>query len=107
MTLRIEIILLLLGMSLVTYVPRMLPAAFIDSFRFGKAVEKFLRLIPYTAMATLIFPGILSVDAEYWWIGVIGGAVAVILSYFRLPMVVAVIGAILANLVTYALIPLF
>ena len=107
MTLRIEIILLLLGMSLVTYIPRMLPAAFINSFRFGKGVEKFLRLIPYTAMATLIFPGILSVDAEYWWIGAIGGAVAVILSYFRLPMVVAVIGAILANLVTYAIIPLF
>ena len=31
-----EIILLILGMMLVTYIPRALPAAFIDKFRFGK-----------------------------------------------------------------------
>lgn len=107
MTLRLDIILLLLGMSLATYIPRMLPAAFIDKFSFGGRVEKFLRLIPYTAMAALIYPGILGVDADHFWIGIVGGAVAAIIAAFRLPMVLAVLGAIIADMGIYLILPLF
>ena len=107
MTIRFDVILLLLGMSLLTYIPRMLPAVFIDRFRLGDRVEKFLKLIPYTAMAALIFPGILSVDSGMPWIGVVGGAVAALLAAVRLPMVVSVLGAILTNLAIYLVLPMF
>lgn len=98
---RFEVLLLLLGMMLVTYIPRLLPALFVDKFRFSPTVEKFLKLIPYTAMAALIFPGILSVDAERAWIGIVGGAVAALLARFKCPMMVSVLAAIGANLGIY------
>lgn len=98
---RYDVIMLLLGMSLVTYIPRMLPAAFVDKFRFGGRVEKFLKLIPYTAMAALIFPGILTVDAENCWIGLVGGSVAALLAWRKCPMMVCVVAGICANLLVY------
>jgi branched-subunit amino acid transport protein len=60
---RVNIWLLILGMAVVTYVPRALPAVLIEKMHFSPKVEKFLQLIPYTAMAALIFPGVLSADA--------------------------------------------
>jgi len=75
-----EILLLILAMAAVTYIPKVVPAIFIDKMKFGKKTEKFLSLIPYTAMAALIFPGVLSADENSWQIGVDGGLVAILLS---------------------------
>ena len=50
-----HVIFLVLGMSLVTYIPRALPAVVIEHLRFSPKTEKFLRLIPYTAMAALLY----------------------------------------------------
>lgn len=80
------IILLILGMSIVTYIPRALPAAVIDRLNFSPKVEKFLRLIPYTAMAALIFPGILTADTARPEIGIVGGAVAGVLAWLKCPV---------------------
>ncbi len=97
--------LLILGMALVTYLPRLIPSLIINKVSFGKRFEKFIRLIPYTAMAALIVPGIFSADAERWYIGVIGGAVAIVLSCFKkLPSTVAVLGSVLAVMLVYLLI---
>ena len=57
---RMEVLLIILGMTAVTYIPRALPAVILDKLKFSAKVEKFLKLIPYTAMTALIFPGILS-----------------------------------------------
>lgn len=46
-----SVILLIVGMALVTYIPRALPAIVIERLKFNTRVEKFLHLIPYTAMA--------------------------------------------------------
>ena len=76
----------------------------VDRLRFGSRFEKFLRLIPYTAMAALIFPGILSVDPQHAWIGPLGGAVAALLAWRKCPMIVCVLAAIGVNLVIYLVI---
>lgn len=68
---------LILFLCLSTYIPRMLPALFMDKIQVSKKVNIFLQLIPYTAMASLIFPAILYVD-ENVWIGIIASVVAVI-----------------------------
>lgn len=92
-------------MCLVTYIPRVLPAFFADKMRFGKRFEKFINLIPYTAMTALIIPGIFSVDAEYPYIGIIGGVVAVIIACFKkIPTWAAVLASIGAVMLTYLLI---
>ena len=44
----------IIGCALVTFIPRLIPALFIDKLDFSPKVEKFLNLIPYTALAALI-----------------------------------------------------
>ena len=90
----LTIVLLFLSMALVTYVPRMLPFVLIDKMRFSPRTERFLRLIPYTAMAALIFPGVLSVDASRPWIGLAGGATAALLGLRKKSVIVCVLAAV-------------
>lgn len=98
---RIEIVLLILGMTAVTYLPRALPGVLIGRLKFGKRFQKFLRLIPYTAMAALIFPGVLYVDPANMWIVLTGAGVAAILAACRLPVMASVLGAIGVNFLLY------
>lgn len=98
---RIEILLLILGMTLVTYLPRALPLAFFDKLKLSGKAKKFLSLIPYTAMSALIFPGIFSSDANNIAVGIIGGGVAAVLALLRCPVMVCVIGAIAADMLLY------
>jgi len=97
------VIFLILGMAVVTYIPRAFPAIFIDRTKPSPKVGKFLRLIPYTAMAALIFPGVLSVDAERLEIGIVGGAAAGILAWLKCPVIICVIAAIAVDMVLYLL----
>ena len=71
-----QTLLLIAGMMLVTYLPRALPAAFLEKIRPGARAKRFLEMIPYTAMAALIFPGILSADPQRWYVGLLGGGMA-------------------------------
>ena len=99
-----EIMLLILLMGLATYIPRALPAAVIDKLKFSPKVEKFLNLIPYTAMAAPIFPGVLSVGGDKWYIGIIGAIVAVILALIKkIPVAVVVIAAVAVNVILFAI----
>lgn len=68
--------LIILGCAIVTFIPRLIPALFIDRLDFPPKAEKFLNLIPYTALAALICPGVLTVDNQLWYIGLIGAVVA-------------------------------
>jgi len=95
-----EIILLFIGMLVVTYIPRAIPSVLVGKVRYGKNVEKFLKLIPYTAMAALIFPGVITIDGNPV-IGIIGGAVAAVLAWFKCPVMVCVLAAIGADFVLY------
>lgn len=45
-----DIYLMILGMTLVTYLPRVLPTFLMGRIRLSARVEHFLQLIPYTAM---------------------------------------------------------
>jgi branched-subunit amino acid transport protein len=98
-----KILLLILGMALVTYIPRALPALLVGKIKFGARLEKFLKLIPYTAMSALIFPGVFTVDAERPLIGIVGGAVAGVLAWLKCPVMVCVIAAIAVDFVLYLL----
>ena len=98
-------VILILGMMLVTYIPRMLPAVLLEKLHFGPKAEKFLQLVPYTAMAALIFPGILTMDAARPYIGLAGGAAAGLLAWKRVPVIVCVLAAVAVDLALYVLLP--
>lgn len=96
-----DILVLILGMAVVTYIPRAIPAVLIGKIHFHPKMEKFLQLIPYTAMAALIFPGVFLVDAARPEIGIIGGIVAGVLAWKKLPAMVCVLAAIAAVFFCY------
>ncbi len=94
--------LLILGMAIVTFLPRVVPAFVVDKIRLNRYVERYLRLIPYTAMTALIFPGVLSVDPLRWYVGVVGAAVAILLSLIpKMPSGVVVIASVLSILIFF------
>lgn len=96
-----EYLLLIFGMTVVTYLPRMLPSIIIDKMRFGMRTEKFLRLIPFTAISALIFPGVFFVDGANPLIGIAGALTAGVLAWRRLPVMVCVLAAIAVNFLQY------
>ena len=98
-----KVLLLLLGMMAVTYIPRALPAVFIEKMRFRAKMEKFLKLIPYTAMSALIFPGVFTVDANPI-IGIVGAAVAGLLAWKKCPVMICVLAAIAVDFCLYLII---
>src|SRR5690625_130574 len=89
------IFLIIIGMSLVTMIPRVIPAFVVNKLMFRDWVNRWLQAIPYAALGALIFPGIMSVKEGEPHIGLIGGIVAVLLAYFGLNIVLVVLGAIL------------
>lgn len=103
---RIEILFLILGMLFVTYITRALPVLFVGKIRFSPKFERFLSLIPYTALAALIFPSVFYVDESRPYIGIVGGAVAGILAFLRMPVIVCVLAAVFTDLIMYTVIPL-
>lgn len=88
------ILLIIIGMSLVTMIPRVLPTFIVDKVNFPPWVNQWLNAIPYAALGALIFPGILTVKPDAPHVGIFGGIVAIILSFLGLNVIFVVIGAI-------------
>lgn len=99
--------LVILGCTLVTFIPRLIPALFIDKLDFPPKVEKFLNLIPYTALAALICPGVLTVDNQLWYIGLIGAVVAAGLAWKKVPLGAIVILTVVILIAVYSIVPFF
>jgi len=90
---------IIIGMAVVTYIPRVLPVFIMERFKMPKWVNRWLQSIPYAALGALIFPGILTVDSEAPAIGFIGGVVALIISWFKVNAIFSVLGSILAVMI--------
>lgn len=86
---------MILGMFLVTYIPRMVPMVFTKDMVFPPLLEKWLSYIPYAALGALIFPGVLTVDNNYPWIGIVAAAIAFIIAWFFKQMIMVLLIAVL------------
>jgi len=69
---------LVLGMMVVTYVPRLMPIAFLRQMNLPPRLKSFLEYIPYAALGALIFPGVISSTGDSG--SAIGGALAAIIA---------------------------
>lgn len=98
-----KFVVLIIFLCLSTYIPRMIPALFMDKIQVSGKVATFLQLIPYTAMASLIFPSILYAD-ENIWIGIVASIVAVIASLKKLPIIGVVLSSVIACVIFYVFI---
>ncbi|WP_163529558.1 AzlD domain-containing protein [Halobacillus ihumii] len=90
------IIWMIIGMAVVTAIPRFIPAFIIDQAHFPKWVDRWLNAIPYAALGALIFPGVLSVKPDAPQIGVIAALVAILLAWVNVHIIGVVLGAIAA-----------
>lgn len=87
--------LIILGMTLVTYLPRLIPLLVPGDLPLPPWLDRWLKLIPYAALGALIFPGILTVDAGRPWVGVIGGLAAAATGWLWRNLIATVLVAIL------------
>ncbi|RYG72876.1 AzlD domain-containing protein [Lentibacillus lipolyticus] len=88
------IIAIIIGMAAVTMIPRVVPAFIVDKLQFRDWINRWLNAIPFAALGALVFPGILGVIPGKPLIGLIGGAVAIVLAYVGLNVILVVAGAI-------------
>lgn len=81
------------GMTLVTYIPRMLPLVFFDANKIPAKLQAILRNVPYAALGALIFPGIFTINENIWF-GIIGGITAIFFSYIGANLIIVVLSSI-------------
>ncbi|WP_342600414.1 AzlD domain-containing protein [Psychrobacillus sp. FSL H8-0483] len=84
----------LLGMTLVTYIPRAFPLTFLEGKELPPVVSGVLRNIPYAVLGALIFPAILYVQEGHLLFGIIGTVVAFSLAFIFENVMVVVLGTI-------------
>jgi branched-subunit amino acid transport protein len=91
--LKTEIIWMIIGMGIVTYIPRMLPFVLFKGKELPAFVQGVLKNVPYATLGALIFPGILFIQEDIWY-GVIGAAAACIAAFLGANVIVVVLGSI-------------
>lgn len=89
-----EIYLIIIGMSIVTYLPRILPLIFLQKLEINPFLQRFLKYIPYTVLGALIFPGILDSTGAILP-ALLGGLTALILALFEVNLLITVLGSII------------
>ncbi|MFJ7970478.1 AzlD domain-containing protein [Psychrobacillus sp. NPDC096389] len=84
----------LLGMAVVTYIPRAIPLTFLEGKELPPVVSGVLRNIPFAVLGALIFPAILYVQEGNLLFGFIGTIVAFTLAILFSNVMVVVLGTI-------------
>lgn len=92
---------MILGMAVVTYIPRAIPLTFLEGRELPAAIQNVLRNIPYAVLGALIFPAIFFIQENVWF-GVIGAIAAFAIAILGANVMIVVLGSI-AVLAVYSL----
>lgn len=92
-----KIILLILGMMLVTYIPRLLPFMIMSKQNLPQGIRKFLIFIPSAALGALIIPGVFSAIPEKPVASLVGIGFACVYSWYKGGIIIPVLGSIAAG----------
>ncbi|MDW0111446.1 AzlD domain-containing protein [Sporosarcina aquimarina] len=88
---------MLLGMALVTYIPRMIPLTVLDGKKLPPLITGILSNIPFAVLGALIFPAVFYVQEGNILFGIIGAGTAfliAILGFGLMPVVLGTIGVL-------------
>lgn len=88
-----EIVWMIIGMAVVTYIPRMLPFVLFKGKELPAFLQGVLKNVPYATLGALIFPGILFIQEDMWY-GLLGASAAFIAAYLGANVIVVVLGSI-------------
>ncbi|KUO53583.1 MAG: branched-chain amino acid transporter [Desulfitibacter sp. BRH_c19] len=87
--------LLIMAMTLVTYLPRVFPLLFLHELKLSPKIQEFLSNIPYAVLGALIVPGVFYSTGNLSY-SMVGAATAVLMAYFNLNLLLVVLGSILS-----------
>ncbi len=87
---------LILGMTMVTFIPRLLPLITLAERPLHPLVKRFLLYIPYTALSALIASGIMQADQSMRLATMTGIGVAALFSWFKGGLILSVFTSIIA-----------
>lgn len=87
-------ILLIILSALVTQVPRTIPYFVSFTKKLPRRIRKGMMLLPLSVLGALIFPGVLLDYGSLWYAGLIGVCASFLSSYFKTPMIVSIIIAL-------------
>lgn len=85
---------MLIGMAVVTYLPRMIPLTFLEGKELPPLIAGILRNIPYAILGALIFPWILLVQEGNILFGIIGTIVAFLIAFLGGGVMAVVLGTV-------------
>lgn len=88
------IIFTIIGMAVVTYIPRMLPFVMFRGKELPSFLQGVLKNVPYATLGALIFPAIFLIQEGDIWFGVIGMAAAFLIAFLGANVIAVVLGAI-------------
>ncbi|MED3623063.1 AzlD domain-containing protein [Neobacillus thermocopriae] len=91
---RSDVFWMIIGMAIVTYLPRMLPFVLLKGKELPPFIQGVLRNVPYATLGALIFPAILFIKDDDIWYGVLGAGAAFLVSYLGANVIFVVIGSI-------------
>lgn len=87
------ILLIIIGMGIVTYIPRMLPLVVLNSVKLPSFLQGVLKNVPFAILGALIIPGVFTINEDIWF-GIIGAAAAFIAAYLGANVIIVVLSAI-------------
>ena len=90
-------LLLILGMALVTYLPRLIPLIVLSDRKMNRNLKEFLCYIPYTSLSILIVRGIITADNNMKLATMAGIGIAGALSYKKGNLILSVLAGILLS----------
>lgn len=91
---------LILGMAMVTYIPRLIPLVLLKNIGSNKRFLSFLTFIPYTSLSILIIRGILTSDDSMRLPTIIGIITAGVIAYIQDSLILSVLAGILAAFIS-------
>ena len=89
----------ILAMALSTYLVRVIPFTLFRKKIKSKFFKSFLYYVPYAVLSAMTFPAIFSATGDTVS-SLVGTAVALVLAYFRLPLIVVAAAASVCAFVT-------
>lgn len=91
---------LIIGMTIVTYIPRFLPLMILSEDVIKPKARRFLQYIPYTSLSILLIRGILTSSAEMRLPTIVGIVMSAFMAYIKGNLVISVLSGIFATFIT-------
>ena len=87
----------IIGMALVTYLPRVIPLMVLKDRKIEGKMKRFLQYIPYTSLSVLIIRGILTSSQEMIIPTILGISSAALAAYLNGNLLLSVFAGILVS----------